>query len=253
MGVPGWLLNIIMGFLSERVLQLNYKGNIAKDRSLPGGGPQGTILGLLLFLILINFCGFEKVESEIGETITNQRARFLPKTFHAKYVDDLTIAESLNLKEALTPNPDRMLPDNYHARMGQKLSCGKSQVYSQISKVEQYALDNEMKINSDKSTFILFNPTKTFDFIPDCEINGKKIDTNEEIKILGLTLQNDLKWKSNTNNMTRKAYKRLWIIKRLKKAGANKEDLIDVYTKQVRSVVEFGVPVWNSGLSKEEV
>ena len=119
--------------------------------------------------------------------------------------------------------------------------------------MEQYALDNEMKINSDKSTFILFNPTKTFDFIPDCEINGKKIDTNEEIKILGLTLQNDLKWKSNTNNMTRKAYKRLWIIKRLKKAGANKEDLIDVYTKQVRSVVEFGVPVWNSGLSKEEV
>ena len=38
-------------------------------------------------------------------------------------------------------------------------------------------------------------------------------------------------------------------IKRLKKAGANKEDLIDVYTKQVRSVLEFGVPVWNSGLS----
>jgi len=136
--------------------------------------------------------------------------------------------------------------------MGQKLSCGKSQVYFQISKVE-HALDNDMKINSDKSKFKLFNPTKTFDFIPDCEINGKKIDTNEEIKILGLTLQNDLKWKSNTNNMTRKAYKRLWIIKRLKKAGANKEDLIDVYTKQVRSVLEFGVPVRNSGLSKEEI
>ena len=89
--------------------------------------------------------------------------------------------------------------------MGRKLSCGKSQVYSQISKVEQYALENEMKINSDKSTFTLFNPTKTFDFIPDCEINGKKIDTNEEIKILGLTLQNDLKWKSNTNSRTRQA------------------------------------------------
>ena len=35
---------------------------------------------------------------EIGETITNQRAKFKPQSFHAKYVDDLTIAESFNLK-----------------------------------------------------------------------------------------------------------------------------------------------------------
>ena len=73
------------------------------------------------------------------------------------------------------------------------------------------------------------------------------------MKILGLTLQNDMKWKSNTKNMTSKAYKRLWIIKRLKRAGANKEDLIDVYSKQVRSVLEFGAPVWSSGLTKEEI
>ena len=40
------------------------------------------------------------------------------------------------------------------------------------------------------------------------------------MKILGLTLQNDMKWKSNTKNMTSKANKRLWIIKRLTRAGA---------------------------------
>ena len=52
--------------------------------------------------------------------------------------------------------------------------------------------------------------------------------------------------------MTMKAYGRLWMIKRLQKAGANLEDLTDIYIKQVRSVLEFGVPVWNSGLNKEE-
>ena len=41
--------------------------------------------------------------------------------------------------------------------------------------------------------------------------------------------------------MTSKTYKRLQIIKRLKRA-ANKEDLIDFDTKQVRSVLEFGAP-----------
>ena len=37
--------------------------------------------------------------------------------------------------------------------------------------------------------------------------------------------------------MVNKANKRLWIIRRLKFLGAQQEDLLDVYTKQVRSVI----------------
>ena len=110
-----------------------------------------------------------------------------------------------------------------------------------------------MRINCEKTKFMLFNPTEVFDFIPDYEINGKKLETLEEMKILGLTLQNDLKWRSNTKNMIKKAYKRLWMIKRLKTAGASHDDLTDVYIKQIRSILEFGVPVWNAGLTKKEI
>ena len=46
-----------------------------------------------------------------------------------------------------------------------------------------------------------------------------KMNTEEELKILGLTLRNDLKWRSNTKNMMKKAHSRLWIIKRLNKLG----------------------------------
>ena len=53
MGVPGWLLNIVMGFLSDCVMVLKFKGETSNAKSLPGGGPQGTLLGLLLFLILL--------------------------------------------------------------------------------------------------------------------------------------------------------------------------------------------------------
>ena len=253
MGVPGWLLNIVMGFLSERILKLNYKGAIADDKPLPGGGPQGTILGLLLFLILVNFCGFEDVETKIGETITNPKKKFLPSTLHTKYVDDLTLLESFNLQEVLIPNQERSLPDNYHSRLGLKLDHEKSQVYSQIEKLTKYAETNEMKINCDKSKFILFNPTENFDFIPEYQIDGNFIETQEELKILGITLRNDLKWRSNTDNLLKRAYHRLWIIKRLKQAGASLEDMTDVYIKQIRSVLEFGAPVWNSGLTKEEI
>jgi hypothetical protein len=49
MGVPGWLLNFVMGFLSDRVMLVRYKGETTSSKPLPGGGPQGTLLGLLLF------------------------------------------------------------------------------------------------------------------------------------------------------------------------------------------------------------
>ena len=43
------------------------------------------------------------------------------------------------------------------------------------------------------------------------------------------------------------------MVKRLKNRGANLKDLVEIYTKQVRSVLEFGVPVWNSKQTKEEI
>ena len=62
MGVPGWLLYIVMGFLSDREMVVNFKGETSSKKPLPGGGPQGTLLGLLLFLVLVNFCGFMEVK-----------------------------------------------------------------------------------------------------------------------------------------------------------------------------------------------
>ena len=231
---------------------MRYKGETTDCKSLPGGGPQGTLLGLLLFLILINDCGFSDQETNVGEKITNPKKKFTPATLHAKYVDDLTIAESFNLKETLMPNPGRPLPDPYHARTGQKLISEKSQVYAMMEDIQQYANENEMKLNLSKTKFMLFNPTHSYDFIPECQTQAQ-VETLEEMKLLGLIISNDLKWKSNTENITKKAYKRLWVIKRLKGQGASMEDLIDVYTKQVRSVVEFGIPVWNYGLTKEDI
>ena len=73
------------------------------------------------------------------------------------------------------------------------------------------------------------------------------------MKLLGIHLRSDLKWGDNTSAITKRAYARLWAIKRLKSIGAKPEDLKDVFIKQVRSALEFGVPVWNSNLTQHEV
>ena len=206
----------------------------------------------MLASFLINDCEFPNNEECIGEKITKKKEKFSSPSLHTKFVDDMTILEAINLEEAVIPNPDRPLPDQWHARLGQKLDPAKSQVYNQVLEIQQYARNNEMKLNLDKCKFMLFNPTKKYDFIPELEIEGKSIETVEEMKILGITISNDLKWKANTTEMTKRAYNRLWMVKRLKSHGASIEDLVDVYTKQIRSILEFGVPVWNPNLTKDE-
>ena len=67
MGCPGWLLRIVIAFLSNRRMIVRYKGKQSSIKSLPGGGPQGTLLGLFLFLVLINDAGFSGQLNNAGE------------------------------------------------------------------------------------------------------------------------------------------------------------------------------------------
>ena len=71
MGVPGWLLRIIMRFLEERSLVVSHKGEKSGSKEMPEGGPQGNILGIFLFLVPINDAGFKNVSESIGLKITH--------------------------------------------------------------------------------------------------------------------------------------------------------------------------------------
>ena len=46
---------------------LKYKGCSSERKKLPGGGPQGSRLGMFIFLILINFAGPQNTSHTIGK------------------------------------------------------------------------------------------------------------------------------------------------------------------------------------------
>ena len=104
---------------------------------------------------------------------------------HLKYVDDLLLAEAVDLKSKLVPSEeDRPRPDCYHARTGQKLPTENSHVQNQLLKTQSYAIDNEMKINTSKTKAMLFNPARSMDFMPQLNLDGQEIDLVEEMRVL---------------------------------------------------------------------
>ena len=190
MGVPGWLLKIVAAFLSNRKMVVKYKGKISGIKSLPGGGPQGTLLGLLLFIVLINDVGFDEQKNNAGEIITTKRNMKVANELHLKYVDDLTLAEAINLPKSLVSIPEdrRAQPDAYHARTGHVLPKENSRVYSQLIKTASYAEANSMKINFKKTKVMLFNPCTSIDFMPELDINNKELEVVEEMRLLGVII-----------------------------------------------------------------
>ena len=251
MGVPSWLLKVVMAFLSGRSMTVRYKGKMSSTKYLPGGGPQGTLLGLLLFLVLINDAGFDGQLNNAGELLTSRRNMAIMNNIHLKYVDDMTLAEPINLADNLVhvPDSERPLPDMYRARTGHVLPAGCSEVHRQLQRTEQYARDNQMEINYKKTKLMLFNPCWSIDFMPELELGNGQLELVEEMKLLGVIIQSDMKWSSNTEYIVKRASNKLWIIRRLKNLGAQRDELVDMYIKQCRSILEFAAPAWHGAIT----
>ena len=65
-------------------------------------------------------------------------------------------------------------------------------------------------------------------------------------------MRSDLSWSANTDSVVTRCNKKLWFLRRLKKLGASTNDLLDLYHKHVRSILEYAAPVWHCSLTGED-
>ena len=174
---------------------------------------------------------------------------------HMKCVDDLAMAEAVNMNTQLknVPLQSRPQPDTFRARTGHRLNNEESHVFKQLMEIQNYAESNKMKLNIQKTKLMLFNPCKTKDFMPEFSVNQNRVELIEQTKLLGVILSSDLSWAANTEYIVKRCLNKTWMLRRLKRLGASQDDLLEVYIKQVRSLAEYGVPVWNSSLTGEDI
>ena len=90
------------------------------------------------------------------------------------------------------------------------------------------------------------------EFATRLSINGKTLDRIEAVKIVGVWLTTWLDWEKNTSEICKKAYARVTMITKLKYAGVNTQDLINIYILYIRSVLEYCSVLWHSTLTIEQ-
>jgi hypothetical protein len=153
MHTPPGLLNILISYLSNRTMVMSYNGEEATSKPLPGGGPQGAYLGGLIFIIKYNGAFLRPpIPPQIKGPVCKA------ESVAVKYIDDGTVATSIDLKKCLVKDPKhRLFPLNYRERTQQILPAVNNLLQFYLDDTEQFTRDNLMRINPKKSKIILFN------------------------------------------------------------------------------------------------
>ena len=166
------------------------------------------------------------------------------KSLAVKYIDDGTVAVSVDLKSCLIQAPELLCPLTFSQRTGHCLPSQNNILEYYLEDTEVFTEMNNMVINKPKSFAMKFNKSRNWDFPVHLSFSdGSEVKVASEQKLLGVIITDDLKWDRNTDYICSKARQRLWVLRRLAKHNFNQWQLFDVYQKEIRSILEVCVPV----------
>ena len=214
---------------------VKFKGTLTQPYDLIGGGPQGTLLGGLQYIITSNDCATEKVKAE---------NRF-------KYYDDLNILEFVLLSDLLV-NSDvyKQVPSDIGTHQ-KYLNSSLIETQGHLNDITKWTSDNLMQLNVSKSNFIIFTRSKQ-EFTTRLYLNGINLERLSVIKLLGIWLEEDLSWERNTREICKKAFSRVPMLSKLKYAGIDREDLLDIYKLFIRPMAEYCSVVFHTSLTQKQ-
>lgn len=110
-----------------------------------------------------------------------------------------------------------------------------------------------MKLNSKKCKVLHVTCMKEIPAWPSLSMDQNIFKICDSVKVLGVTIQSDLKWDGQVDHMLSSASRKLFALRRLKKLCVQDNKLVIIYTGYVRPVLEYAVPVWHSSLTTDQI
>lgn len=213
-GVRGVAHEWTRSYLCNRSQIVVVEGAKSEARNIDLGVPQGTILGPLFFIIFIN---------DLTENCTTSNKTIL-------YADDSNFLMYNKNIDSLINNCNRM-----------------------STEFTDWCQNNGLMLNINKTFYMKFY-TKNInpDYNVLIKLYGKSIQGVNNIKFLGLTIDQKLTWEIHINNVCSKLSNVCYIIRTLKETVSSNV-LRTLYFGLVQSTLQYGLLFWGSSAHLEKV
>ena len=114
-----------------------------------------------------------------------------------------------------------------------------------VREIHDYCIEHRMKLNPKKCKEMYVNFMKnSITAMRPITVGNQEVERVGTYKLLGVIIRDDLKWNTHVEYVIAKAAKRLYALRLLKRAGVMPEDMLKVYTCNIRSVIEYAAEVW---------
>jgi len=209
-GITGTTHKLIKCYLKDRYQRVILQNNSPDSRSKWGkikyGVPQGSILGLLLFLLYIN---------DLSQ-ITHENSKVI------LYADDTSIIIT-------SPNPS-----NYE-----------NIVIKIFEDINRWFNSNLLSLNLEKTHYMQFRNKNSAPIDLNIGHENKNITKTSSTKFLGLTLENTLSWKIHIDTIITKLSSATFAIRTLK-PFLSQDSLRMMYYLYFHSIMTYGLIFWGN-------
>jgi hypothetical protein len=219
-GIRGNALSWIRSYLKDRKQVVSIKDNTNKscysrEITINIGVPQGGTIAPLLYLLFIN---------DLKQNV--------PTGSLTVFADDTTQHVTSGLVN------DKGNNDHFVSK------CNIA-----VTQMNEYSRSNDLIINKDKTVYMQFHlPQRKLLSSPLILVDKFAIKEVEEIKYLGVHLNNTLTWNVHINKIAPQIASSCYLIKRLMEIATIKIAMI-VYYSYIQSRLQYGIVLW--GHSRE--
>ena len=234
LGVRPSLIPLLASYLTDRKMQVKFNGEVSEFLGLIGGGPQGTLLGGLEYL----------VQSNDNADNVQPEDRF-------KYIDDLSILQLILLSGLLVEY-------NFHQHVASDVGVDMTYLppashaaQDNLNTITTWTQQNLMRLNEAKSKYMVFSRAQE-NFTTRLFANDVYLEQVSVTQLLGIWISEDLTWSKNCKEISKKAYARLSMLTKLRYVGVSREDLLDIYILFIRSVTEYCAVAFHSSLTQQQ-